>query len=351
VIYFRARNGDILEFNVSRKVCEPFGSLYLDRVVVSDHNATVIGERKGELWFHLDGDSGASFWKTLNYTRISPLPNKDMQSLSCNDPSTLAHQLGHMCNNPMLSDFVVVVGKEEQMFYAHRVVLAARSDYFKAMFSWDEMKESVTSELRKPNTEPRYFKAILQYIYSGKISLHGVSIDDIFQILLLSDEFIIPSLIDTCQQRIASFIGVHNVYQILSYVSMLNGQTFKKIEESCLAFLIQYNFLDPAAVGKVSKEVLKMLLDRKILPNLTPVKIFKVIAGWKESNKTQDVSDLLAGIDYFKMDPKDIGTVVEPTKLLSKEALFDIYKEMALRQSKDYFLKIDTIDTHKNKIV
>jgi hypothetical protein len=112
------------------------------------------------------------------------------------------------------------------------------------------MKETITSEIRKPNATTKYFTVVLQYIYSGKINLQNVTLNDIFQVLLLADEFIIPNLTDTCQKHISSSIGVYNVYQMLSVVSFYTGDTFRKIEESCLDFLFQYHYFDPLAIGR-----------------------------------------------------------------------------------------------------
>lgn len=62
LIEHRAKNGDILEFDISRTACEVFGFYYSDRVDTPLGNASVVGVRDKCLWFLVDNDSGASFW-------------------------------------------------------------------------------------------------------------------------------------------------------------------------------------------------------------------------------------------------------------------------------------------------
>jgi hypothetical protein len=58
----RAKNGQVMEFDISRSACEKFGFYYSDRVETPLGNASVVGVNNGCLWFLIDGDPGASFW-------------------------------------------------------------------------------------------------------------------------------------------------------------------------------------------------------------------------------------------------------------------------------------------------
>lgn len=62
LIEYRAKNGDILVFDIGGTAITPFGFSYADRVSTPKGPATVIGIREGCMWFHCDCDSGASFW-------------------------------------------------------------------------------------------------------------------------------------------------------------------------------------------------------------------------------------------------------------------------------------------------
>jgi len=62
IIEHRTKTGEILEFDISRAACSPFGFYYSDRVDTPRGPATVIGVRDDSLWFHIDCDKGASYW-------------------------------------------------------------------------------------------------------------------------------------------------------------------------------------------------------------------------------------------------------------------------------------------------
>lgn len=61
---YKARGGELLTFDTSKCACFPFGFLHNDRVHTTKGDATVVGVRNGTLWFHVDGEKGASYWKS-----------------------------------------------------------------------------------------------------------------------------------------------------------------------------------------------------------------------------------------------------------------------------------------------
>lgn len=68
----------------------------------------------------------------------------------------------------LLCDITIKVGDET--FFVHRVVLAASSAYFEAMFA-SGMTESRKSEVKLSGMESSAFEAILDFIYTGKVKL------------------------------------------------------------------------------------------------------------------------------------------------------------------------------------
>ena len=75
--------------------------------------------------------------------------------------------------NKKLCDVVLVVDKKE--FHAHRIVLAACSDYFCAMFTSD-MAESQNSEVTLQGLSADIMEVLLDFIYteSVKVSVENV---------------------------------------------------------------------------------------------------------------------------------------------------------------------------------
>ena len=84
----------------------------------------------------------------------------------------------------------------EEVFTAHRIVLAASSDYFHAMFSHG-MKESNQEviELKDENISAAALKIVLDSIYSGDILVND---ENVFDILVAADHLQVTSVVQCC---------------------------------------------------------------------------------------------------------------------------------------------------------
>ena len=88
----------------------------------------------------------------------------DIQTLEMHAASTLAADWREFVNNEHLSDITIEVGGSA--VYAHRVVLAARCEYFRAMFS-SGMRETTSSTITLDEIEYEVFLAVLTHLYAN----------------------------------------------------------------------------------------------------------------------------------------------------------------------------------------
>ena len=95
------------------------------------------------------------------------------------------------------AEFIDVCLKvREDLFPAHRIVLAANSDYFHAMFT-DGMKESNQEliELKDESISPDVFKVIMDSIYTGDLSVNE---ENVFDVLTAADHLQVTSVVQQC---------------------------------------------------------------------------------------------------------------------------------------------------------
>ncbi|KAN0043037.1 hypothetical protein ACTA71_010672 [Dictyostelium dimigraforme] len=59
---YKSKDGKLIDFDVSRTSCERYGFFAGSRVMTPRGAGTVIGVFENNLWFHIEGDEGASFW-------------------------------------------------------------------------------------------------------------------------------------------------------------------------------------------------------------------------------------------------------------------------------------------------
>lgn len=71
-----------------------------------------------------------------------------------------------MRSHQMLTDVILEVGSE--LFYAHRVVLAAASPYFKAMFTGG-LRESEMNRVKLQGISPTAVGKLIFFMYTGRI--------------------------------------------------------------------------------------------------------------------------------------------------------------------------------------
>lgn len=99
---------------------------------------------------HLQSQSSAS-----GSSKISEIDHQDQ----------LSENFSTLCMNMEYSDIVLVV--QEQKLSAHKVVLAARSEYFRALL-YGGMRESNQAEITLSDAPVKAFKSLLKYIYTGE---------------------------------------------------------------------------------------------------------------------------------------------------------------------------------------
>lgn len=130
----------------------------------------------------------------------------------------------------MFFDFTINV--KDEVIPCHRCVLAASSDFFRAMFEVN-MKErdgSVTIS----NLSPETVKAFLDYAYTGKAEITDSNVDIFFQ---MSSFLQVPLLAKACSDFLIKMIDVHNCLQLLS-ISDSYGST--RLFHRALQFSLQH---------------------------------------------------------------------------------------------------------------
>lgn len=97
-----------------------------------------------------------------------------------------------LLENEKFVDCVLKIQDKE--FPCHRLVLAASSPFFKAMFL-SELEESKKREIVLKDVEPSIMGMILRYLYTSDINLTEQNVQDIF---MVANMYQIPSIFSVC---------------------------------------------------------------------------------------------------------------------------------------------------------
>eukprot|EP01112_Ceratiomyxa_fruticulosa_P019385 TRINITY_DN6337_c0_g1_i1.p1 TRINITY_DN6337_c0_g1~~TRINITY_DN6337_c0_g1_i1.p1 ORF type:complete len:365 (-),score=62.18 TRINITY_DN6337_c0_g1_i1:116-1210(-) len=192
---------------------------------------------------------GLQSW--LKSKRGAPMPNsealaKDRVNL-VNPQRTLSKELKNMVNNPDFCDVVFVL--EEKPIYAHRAILAARSQKFQQMFN--NIKEP-RPEVIIPNIRYSVFLGMLYFLYTDSVD---ISLEYTLELMGAAAQFNLDLLKSLCERVLEGSIHVENVCWIFQGADRYKATRLRDI---CLRFVTR-NF------DLVSKSVSFAELDRDLI--------------------------------------------------------------------------------------
>ena len=117
-----------------------------------------------------------------------------------------------------------------KFFDAHRVVLAASSEYFCAMFT-ARMRESFQKEieLRDNSVTPAALQIILDFVYKSEIN---VTEENVFEVLGAADHLQMTSVIDKCWEFMSETL-------VRDQLKKFDIQCLQKVFVATVAFVKQ----------------------------------------------------------------------------------------------------------------
>lgn len=144
-----------------------------------------------------------------------------------------------------MSDVCFIV--EGQEVFAHRAILAVRSEYFRVLLFNGHMRESVqaTAAIATGTANPSgpielqtvshtVFMKVLEYLYTDTVK--DITLDLGIHLLIASEQFLLDRLKALCEDIIRRDINVDNVIGILVTSHQHNAQGLKEI---ALAFILK----------------------------------------------------------------------------------------------------------------
>lgn len=155
---------------------------------------------------------------------------------------TLARDIGNLLNDSLDEYNVIIeVGQSPnfQIFHAHSIILRARSPYFRSALSknWAK-KDGDLVTFSKPNISPKVFDIILQFIYSGTVSMSDKSVMDALDLLIATDELLLTELSDHVQEYLLhqqSNWLQNNLIVLWEKVHLI--ESCRKLQEYCLQII------------------------------------------------------------------------------------------------------------------
>src|SRR5437016_4159378 len=109
----------------------------------------------------------------------------------------VSQDIGQLLSTGDNYDLIIQAGEGQNMkkFFAHSLILSARSTYFKTALSRDwARKENGVIIFKKPNISPGIIELILKYLYTGSVNFDKQGSAQIKKLLMASDELNLQKL-------------------------------------------------------------------------------------------------------------------------------------------------------------
>ena len=217
----------------------------------------------------------------------------------------------------------------------HRNVLAAASDYFKAMFKCG-LKES-TSDTVQLTMEPEVLRSVVDYLYTGQIEL---TVDNVEDLVKSADVLSLECLKATCADFMSSQVDQHNCFQLCRFSTLYRLDQLQKVtrqficaEFKTVAFNAEFKELPSSELVELIKDDAVNVADEDV--------VFEAVIGWIRHDLDKRRSSFEEIMKYVRLpfcssncllEMKDIYDLLTPKCFEYLHQAMAFQKELAHRE-------------------
>jgi speckle-type POZ protein len=183
-------------------------------------------------------DGSLTFYcKILTHVkRVAPADPRPV-GVAINSPNELSTQFGELFDKMPSSD--VNFNICDRQFPAHKLILAARSEVFDAMFK-QPMKEQSTNKIKIEDIQPEVFQELLRFIYTGRVSTATMETMAV-GLFIAADKYMLNGLKNKCENYLLHDMSPDNCIELLLNSNLMNSaeQLKKEAAKSFRRFPLQ----------------------------------------------------------------------------------------------------------------
>lgn len=232
-------------------------------------------------------------------------------------------------------------------FGAHKLVLAAASPVFEAMFfgpvaEMNARNAQHTTEYQIPDIHPKAFQTMLLYIYTDEIELDD-DLDIVFYVLYAAKKYMLPNLGRRCVDHLKEQLTASNVCAMLDRSLFFDEED---LTNRCwhVIDVLASNVLSSSGLLRMDANNLKALLKRDTL-NCKESEVFAAVRNWAAAecvrlglrdviyNRAQIAADLLHLVRFPTMTLNDFAENVAYSGFLSLEMVRDLFVHITANSS------------------
>lgn len=225
----------------------------------------------------------------------------DLTTEMVNHSNALLMGLNELRKADKLLDVTLIV--EGLSLKAHRVVLAACSDYFAAMFT-DPMKEAHQPEIKLNGIPARGMQSLIEYAYTSKLDIDRNNVQDI---LSAATHVQMNAVVGNCSAYLESQIDMENCVDIATLADLysLNNLKYKTYRYIC-AHLEEFSMTSER--DNLSCEQLEYILSCDYPVDCSEVTVLQIVADYcvKKKVSLDDALKLFTNIRFDQIKTIDL---------------------------------------------
>mmetsp|Transcript_88738 Transcript_88738/g.185549 ORF Transcript_88738/g.185549 Transcript_88738/m.185549 type:complete len:522 (-) Transcript_88738:66-1631(-) len=198
------------------------------------HSASLIGSKRIYIFGGFDGN------KWLNDLHILDVGRLEESALNDVAVHRLIENMRKLLNSPDFSDIAFVV--QGQKIYAHKAILVAQCEHFRAMFGGGRFAESTMAEIEIQQWSYVAFLAMLEWLYTGHTP-RELSSAHLTEVLGLADHYTLDGLKHVCENVLVHSVEIDNACALLRHADQYMAAELKRY---CLNYITK-NFDQVAA--------------------------------------------------------------------------------------------------------
>ncbi|KAF5279209.1 hypothetical protein FQR65_LT03456 [Abscondita terminalis] len=239
-------------------------------------------------------------------------------------PSSILAGFQSLRERKLLFDITLIVGRKH--FKAHKAVLAACSDYFRAMFT-EPMLESRQNEVTLNGLTAKGFKIVLDYMYTARLVLDQSNVQDV---LSAANHIQIQLVVYACCTYLQNQIEIENCVDIANIaenycLSHLKNRTYMFMSAHLIEFSNSHEFY------RLSMHQLKTLLTCDYPVNCSEGDILQIVLNWflnvespEKQLRIKNVSQVLEEIHFSEIPRWKLNSILDD--ILQNHDEFELHK-------------------------
>lgn len=187
--------------------------------------------------------------------------------------TTLLEGLNSLREKGELLDITLVI--QGRIFKAHKAVLSACSDYFRAMFT-DNMLEARQDEISLNGLTATGFQQLLEYAYTSRLILNLANVQDVLE---AASHVQMEAVIQACSNYLQSQIDIENCVDVATIAEIYSlGQLRMKVYRFMSEHLMEFSNSDE--FYRLTPLQLESLLACDFPVDCSEADVLRIVLAW-----------------------------------------------------------------------